>query len=346
MAHRVLCTRDSVVFLGYLLGTLSIMIGCGTAPPGSVSGISNNAPVATRLNGVILGYSWDSSSQGLRSIQGIPGGASLGPIEFRSLGYAQGIVSSRSGYALLTAKLGDIYLSLIPGGVPKLLVTALSTRQKLVISPGGSAAAIFADDKPQIILLTHLPSSPMAQEISPSVQGTVANVAVSDNGSLLLAITQSSGAVSLASVSAGVVSKIGTVGRIADIRFIGPTDGAIIGDAGQNTVWWVQNVSSDPRLLKIAGSTDGVRNPLGVAGSFDGHWAIVANQGGILLRIDLMRQQPIQTSKCFCTPTMLVALSGNATFQITAQGTGPTWLYEGDTPTPRAVFVPAIGEGK
>jgi hypothetical protein len=175
------------------------------------------------------------------------------------------------------------------------------------------------------------------------LQGTIASVCVSDTGLLLVAITNGSGGVEISSVSAqGAVHQLMQVARYGDMRFIGSSNGVLIADAGQNILWSAKDAASGSNLVQIAGTGDGLQNPVATASSWDGHWALIANQAGTLLRIDLTQMTPTLSVACSCIPSTLAPLSGNATFQITPLATGPMWLYEGDLATPRTVFVPAV----
>ena len=289
----------------------------------------------------MLGYVWDTTSQGLRAIQGLPGAAYLGPLAYNSGGYTTAVASARGGYTLLTSQAGDIYLALLPGGQPSLLTKAFSSHQHVALSQGGSAAVVFADDKRSALVFTQLPSAPQLQQIQIPPQGSITNISVSDSGLLLAALDNGAAGVAVSSLSAGGAVNVANIARYGDMRFIASSNDVLIADAGRNTVWSVRNVATGGSLSPVATAGDGVLAPVAVASSWDGAWALIANQAGTLLRVNLTGPASVVSATCQCNPSSLVPLSGNATFQITPLTTAPLWLYEADAATPRAVFVPA-----
>ncbi len=340
------CRASWVIRFVCCLPFLVTLTGCGGAPANSGAAPSGSTSAANKITGAVLGYAWDVTSQGLRAIQGVPGAAYLGSPIYGSGAYTSGVVSARSGYALLSDKGGGLWLGQLPSGQPTPLLPASSTSQHIVLSPTGSAAAAFADNNPQVFIFTQLPATPHSQQVSIPMSGHIAGLSVSDTG-LLLVATGGSSAMEVSSVSAtGVVRSVASLVGYGDMRFIASTSDALIADAGQNAVWWAKNVAAGSSLVKIASAADGVQTPVGIASSFDGRWAVIANQTGTVLRVDLKGQEPIQLAKSLCTPGAIVPLIGNTMFQITPQGTAPVWLYEGDLATPRAVFVPALNNAK
>jgi len=329
------------------IALLLTMAGCsGAAGNSATSSVPSpsTAKSNTQISGMVLGYAWDTVAQSLRPIQGLPGAAYLGSPIYS--GYTSGIASARAGYALLTGTAGDISLALLPTGQPTALTPVFSTHQQIALSPGGAAAVIFAQGMSTALVFTNLPGAPQRQQVPISMPGTITNVSVSDTGLLLVAAASASGGAAISAISAdGTVHPVGNVARYGDMRFIASSNDALIADAGQNTLSTAKDVAAGASLLQIASATDGVQNPVAVASSADGRWALVANQGGTLLRIDLTQLEPVGSATCPCVPNSLTPLSGNAVFQIIPLGAGPLWLYEGDAATPRAVFVPATTNG-
>ena len=80
--------------------------------------------------------------------------------------------------------------------------------------------------------------------------------------------------------------------------------------------------------------------PMAVAASSDGRWALVANrQGSSVVKVDLTHQAPISHAQCNCSPTILLSLAGNSVFLLTPPGTGPLSLFDGDAPQPRILLI-------
>ncbi len=320
--------------------------GGGTNSATASAPSSNAASVKTQISGAVLGYVWDATAQGLRAIQGLPGAAYLAAPSYNSGAYTSAVASSSGGYALLTSQTGDILLALLPSGQPALLTAAFSSYQHVALSPSGSAAIVFADDKRSALVFTNLPGAPQLQQVQIPPQGSITNICVSDSGLLLVALDNGAAGVAVYSVSAnGTAQQVANLARYGGMRFVASSNDVLIADAAQNIVWSAKNVATGAALLPVASAADGVAAPVAVAGSVDGRWAVIAGQTGVLLSVDLTGATAVASAKCQCSPSLLAPLAGNATFQVTPLAAGPVWLYVADAATPQAMFVPAPGSG-
>ena len=85
----------------------------------------------------------------------------------------------------------------------------------------------------------------------------------------------------------------------------------------------------------------GIAQPMAVAASSDGRWAVIANrQTSTIVRVDLASRAPTRQVQCSCSPTILLSLAGNSVFLLTPLGTGPLSLFDGDAAKPRILFIP------
>jgi DNA-binding beta-propeller fold protein YncE len=108
----------------------------------------------------------------------------------------------------------------------------------------------------------------------------------------------------------------------------------------------VSQLSSKPVITQIAGAAQGVLSPRAAAISADGQFAFIANgKGGAVLRFNLGGPPALKAIKCACSPTELIPLFGNATFQITDPAAGTIYALEGDTKEMRTVFIPTDKAG-
>lgn len=334
------------ILAGLLILFIGGALGCGTPAggppaPGSAAGnFSPNQPVSAPL----IGYVWDQSASGLRPILGVSGAASLGNLLYADNSYTGAVVSVRRQYALLTNAKGQIALTSLPNGEPQYLMDRLSNNQQTTVSPSGNAALIYARDLSTVTLIQGLPAKPTLQTINLPPSLTVNLAAVNDSGLMLIATTQADGTTAIRSLTpASASASIVTVSQLGALDFIPRSTSALIADSGQNVVSLATGLGDTPRISRVAGAADGIAQPLAVAASADGHWAVIANrQGSAIVRVDLTNKVPATKLECGCLPAALIRLAGNGVFRLTELGTGSVPVFDGDAPSPRIVFIPGI----
>jgi hypothetical protein len=244
----------------------------------------------------------------------------------------------------LTNSSGQASIAPLPSGVPVQIADHLSAKEQIAISPSCSAALLYASGSSSAVLVQGLPASPKAQSLDLSQAGAVTSAVVSDTGLVLVASGQTGGAVSVQAVSAdGTAMQVTTVAGLGGMAFLPSSQNALIGDTGRSTIWLASSLPASTSLNRVATSSDGVTQPTAVASSSDGRWLIVANQNGAsILRLDLTRQSAPAQVACNCTAIKLAPLTGNSTFLLSDLASGPLWTFDGDSPSPRILFIPAV----
>jgi hypothetical protein len=295
--------------------------------------------------GPVLGYVWDQKASGLRPILGVPGAAQFGSPIYGGAGYNSATACPDKKYALLTNSSGQASMAPLPSGVPVQIADHLSTKERIAISPSCSAALLYAPGASSAILVLGLPAKPKVQTLDLSQAGLVTAAAVSDTGLVLAASSQTAGGIAVQAISAdGTASQVTAVAGLGGMTFLPSAQNALIADAGRNTILLASNLPGSTTLNQVATTADGISQPLAVASSADGRWLIVANQNGAaVLRLDLTRQSASDQVACSgCTASKLTPLGGNSSFLLSDVGSGPIWTFDGDSPSPRIVFIPAI----
>jgi hypothetical protein len=345
--------RFSSQRLGFCLALASFLsvIGCavtpGNPPPlSSAAGASSAAGTSAVPSGPVLGYGWDQTAAGLRPIFGVPGAAQFGSPVFGGATYNGAGVCADKKYAVLTASNGQAFLALLPSGVPQQIADHLSAKEQIVISPSCSAALLYASGASSALVILGLPGTPKVQVLDLSRAGLVTAATVSDSGLVLVAAGQTTGGFNVQAVSTdGTASEVTAVGGLGGMAFLPSTQNALIADAARNTISLASNLPGSTALNIVATTADDVMQPAAIASSADGRWLIVANQNGAaILRLDLTRQTPPAQIACNCMAAKLVPLNGNSTFLLSDVTSGPVWTFDGDAPSPRIVFVPAINK--
>ncbi len=309
--------------IGLLLG----MIGALAAQPG-------------RISGPILGYFFDEHLAVLRPILGLPGAATMGPALDVGLKIEQAAISQPGDYALaVTGPDHQVALLRNLGGAPAavLLTEAGLAPERILVSPSGSAAALFYSGGKLVELLTGLPDTPVVAGWI-EVSSTFAPLAISDDGTAVLAAAEEGLLLLGADGSARLVS---SVRGIAAAAFLNQRLDAVIAESASNTVYWVRDVSGAGEIIPLAAEKDGISNPVAVSVSSDNQRVFVANAGsGTIAFLDLSGGALALVS-CGCAPTGLDRLQGRAVFRLTEPSGQPVGVFDGDAPQARVVFVPA-----
>jgi hypothetical protein len=296
--------------------------------------------VKSSMSAPVSGYMWDPTLLAVRPVDGIFGASSLGPPLFGSGVFRAGAISPNGSYALLT-NAQQILLASLPSGQPAALSPALSPTQKITFSPSGNSALVYAGDAHSLLLVTGMPGTPEVKTLALAAGGSLTQAAVSDTGLILIVSRQASGGDVIATLSLdGTPHPFSTMAKVAGAAFLSHADSAVIADAGANTISLASGLDKAPNLTQIAGPQQGIAQPYGVAASADGHWAIVGNtQSASIVRLDITGQSAPLAVKCLCTPSILWPLTGTGIFQLTPAGSGAVWVFDGDRPQARTVFI-------
>jgi hypothetical protein len=314
-------------------------IGCGVSgyrqsSPTPASSFSTTAPVAAPLTG----YAWDQAAHGLRPIVGVTGASFVSAPIFSDERYVVAFTSFASGYALLKDVKNNILLVALPSGTPALVSGPMSAEQQIAISPLGRAALIYAADKSTALLLQGMPSALRTKRIN--LARTANSAAVSDSGLIVTATDQADGSSLLnAQGENSTYFPVVSVGQLGGLAFLPHSSSALIADRAQSAVLLATALDSSPKITRVASAAEGVASPLAIASSFDGHWAILANRQGSIVRIDLSMQSHSESIDCSCSPSTLLPIAGNGVFRLTELGNGPLRVVDGDSAKLRVVFV-------
>jgi DNA-binding beta-propeller fold protein YncE len=296
-----------------------------------------------QVSGPIAGYVFDGAA--LRVITGVPGGATLGGALELGMAASAVSVSPQLDSAIATAGDGSLHLFRLSGqsatevswnGVP-------SWPARVVYSPSGTAAAIYAARRVQVVSgLPNSPATAFTAEIAPAPQMLTRQtalaapeaMAVSDDAAWLL--VASDGRVRLLGASGSGSWLLDGVREISVAFAPGGHTAAVLSGAGP----WVDvfpDVSADA-TERIA--APGFAEPTGLAFSADGKSVLAATRAGKSVTLfNLAAAGAATTLDCNCSPTGVTRM-GNL-FRLTDAGSGPVWLVDTGASPARIVFVPA-----
>jgi hypothetical protein len=321
---------------------LSATLGCGSGVMPTAAAGSSTAVVASKVaSSPILGYTMDSSRAGLRAINGIPGASRLASGLIGSGPLSSSATCVRQSFALVADATGGVSFMSLPSGQTSRLSSGVSASQHLLISPSCTYALVYASDSSNAILISGLPSAPVAQSLT--LASSNAGAAIGDLGSVLFAALRSDGSstIQIIAPSARQPQPFSTMQKFGAMTFLPGTDTAVLADAAANTVTVVAQASTAPSFVQAATAQSGVANPLALASSADGRLIFVANSAAAsILRVDLSGSSAPLKIACSCSPLELIPLAGNANFQLNEASTGTIFALAGDVSTPKTVFIP------
>ena len=298
---------------------------------------------ATRatLSGPVLGFTFDGGIHGVRPILGVPGAALLGaPLE---LGFeVSGAVSSpRQNYVLVVAaEDGSLRVAHWTGSdlLTRFVEGAAASPDAMVVSPAGSAAALYQKNSGVLQIVSGLPEVPrILRQIDVSGAGSQPDsLAISDDGQS--AVVSGEGGVLLFSGSAP--ARLLSISGPASALAFAPGGHDLLVATISGEVTLVRNLSSSPAYQTLAGAGEQDSAAAGVQFSRDGTRAFAAASENGAITIWNLAEGTSATASCGCAPTGLAPLNGPATFRLTEPSGQPLWVLDASTAAARILFVP------
>jgi hypothetical protein len=324
---------------GLLCALLCCMLsGCG----GAVANLAASAskPTTGVPAGPTLGYVFSSTDGTLRALLGVRGSAQVSASMVPSGVYVAGEVSTASGTALLEDGTGSLFAFDLPAATPLHVADGLPAGAQVAFAPGGKTAVVYAPGGSSLLLVTGLPASP--QVATRTLIGTLVAAAVSDAGAVVVAAGTPLKVGTLS--AAGVFSPVASIAAMGGMSFLPGADDLLIADAGASSAMIVRGVSTGAAVQALP--VAGLDRPVAIAGSNDGHWAVIADGGDQnVFRVDLTGATAAQKLGCACQPMAVSALTGGNTFRVNGLYGGPLWTVDTTSATAQLLFVPAIGKG-
>jgi len=307
--------------------TSLFLIGLCLPLPGAAQSVSWTPPT--------LGYLFDSTAKSIRPLSGIPGAASLEAALAVSSKLEWASISPNRKFALASTREGERLLLLTwSGGAANAveLDGAPPSGDQAAFSAAGSVAAFWNRDARKIQVWKGLPEQPSLYK---EIEATeLSGLAVSDDGDVVAAAID--GGLILAGSGKMLAS-----GSFSGLAFLGGTHDLAAADQTLDQVSLLRKVDSDTEIVSLAGGQDGVAQPVALAFSSDNRKLIVANlRGRSVLSID-MESRAVTTTPCECDAEGLYRAQGNSVFRLTNGSDDLIALFDGDSPEPRVLAIPA-----
>src|SRR5208283_2162267 len=294
-----------------------------------------------QVSSPVAGYVFDGAA--LRPIAGVPGGATLGGALSLGLTASAAVISPQLDSALVTASDRSLHLFRLSGqSVTEVAWNGVPRGAALVVySPSGTAAAIYATGRVQVV--SGLPNSPVpafaaevgllpARPASQSASAAPEAVAVSDDAAWLLVASE--GHLRLLGASGSSSLLLDGVREVGVAFASGGHAAAVLNGQGP----WLDvfpDVSAAP-AQRIAAL--GLAEPAGLAYSPDGKFVVAAARAGEPVTVFDLAAGAATTLNCNCAPTGVSRMG--RFFRLTEAGAGPVWLVDANTSPARIAFVP------
>lgn len=302
-----------------------------------VTVLSAGQDPSARITGPVLGYVHDAEASAVRSVLGMPGAATLGPRLTLADQIHEAAIAQEAGYVLAVAGAErQVWLYRNLGGEVSavFLSEAPPAPERVLLSPAGSSAALVYGA--EVVVVTGVPSVPALRRAALPAASRV--WAVSDDGASLLlsAPAGEAEALQLLGPEAELRFLVST-GRTAAAAFLTGSTEAVVADGLHNTVYWLR---ASGEVLPLAGPADGVSGPVAVSLSRDNRRAFVANADTATVAVLDLAGGPAALVACPCNLAGLERLEGNAVFRLNELSAEPLWVFDGDAPEARVVFIP------
>jgi len=263
---------------------------------------------------------WVPDGTRIRPVYGIPAAAAVGAPIPADQDFSQIAASPARNYVLVSASdSGTVSIYTAEHGLVA-LDGAGSAPESVVLSPRGSAAALWFSTSNQIQVITGLPDTPSIRRVDVSfLTSSPGSLAISDDGAWVAGIW-TSGTYAFGPNSG--VSRLPVESAAAIAFFQGTHDLAAAGAAGLQMVTGIDGFAVASTLLGSADSSQ----PIAVATTSDNKTLMLADQSGSVTAVDIATGAAT-TSSCGCQPAGLFGI-GPSAFRLTGLDGGAFKLFD------------------
>lgn len=308
------------------------------------------AVAPAQVTGPILGYVPDASASAVRPIWGIAGASVTGQVIDAGLAMSRVAISPRQDYWLAVAGADQHVVLAVPGrsGVTvSPLTDAGAGPDQIIVSPEGTAAALYFAGQSRVQVFTGLPAAAALSwtaDLTPMAAAPGA-LALSDDGLTLLAASENEGAAALYLLGPdGGVNRLPLDSPALSAAFLHNRSDAVL--AGASGVLLLRDAAANARL-EVLVADGGVARPAGVAVSQDNRRAFIADSAhASVLALDL-GGAGFASIPCGCALTGLFPMNAPGVFRLTDVSAGPIVLLNassldtGSSDAPILVVPPA-----
>jgi hypothetical protein len=275
--------------------------------------------VSAQVGAPQLGWVPDGTS--FRPVYGMPAAAAVGAPVPSDQNFSQIAASQARDYVLVSAAdTGAVLVYTLEHGLVP-LDGAGGAPDSMVLSPGGSSAALWFAALNRLQIVTGLPDTPAIRQLDVPFPGSASGaLAVSDDGAWVAGIWDS---VTYAFGPGGDVNRLPVDNAKVLAFFQGTHNLAAAGPAGVQLVTGVDGFAAVSNLLT---SADASLQPVAVAATSGNRTVVLADHTGSLTAIDIATGIAA-TSDCGCQPDGLIGI-GPTAFRLTGLTGGAFKLFD------------------
>jgi hypothetical protein len=276
----------------------------------------------------------------MRQITGIPGATVVGRPVAGGPDFADAVMSGRGDYAIVVASdsgLPGLWTSL--DGIRKLPgVEAAPAR--IVLSPEGTAVALYYAESRRVQIVTGLPlspSRPREYSLAP-LRSPMRSLAVSDDGQMFLCAEDGPAVVAMS--AAGGVNRILLSGPATALAFAPKRHDAVIVTSGEASLVSDPVGAAEKRTLP-----DTLANATAATFSSDGGriYFTDARAGRVAVYQTGAESANTVLLRCECQPAGLYRMGEQETYRLTEYAGRALWILDAETTPPRIVSAPPAG---
>jgi hypothetical protein len=277
----------------------------------------------SQVQGPSMGYFFDEASAAIRPVAGMPGSAHIGdPLELAAIRKAQ--VSAKNFAIGLSGDENRVAIVRLGDGSVAVLDAVRPAPDMLVLSPQGSAAALFYSSDRHVTVLGNLPDGSVTAEFD--LETAPESLAVSDDGQWVAAASDS-----VQMIGADGARRSYSANAKAVTQFVPGSHDVLIASGDVSIVresTGIQVIGSAEEISAIAATNSAAR-------------VMVASSSRSLVKIFDTASGESSELSCSCAPASLASLSADGVFRLTPLGEGPVWVLDLNI-APRIAFVPAV----
>jgi hypothetical protein len=281
---------------------------------------------------------WIPDGARIRPVYGVPAAAAVGPAVAADQDFSKIAPSPTGNYVFVSSAPTGIVSIYTPKNGFMPLADAGIAPDFIVLSPRGSAAALWFSSINQVQLVTGLPDAPAIRQVDASFLGSTPDrIAISDDGSWF-AGTWPGGVYAFGPT--GEANRLPLDDHITALSFFqGTLDLAAASASGLQMVTGLSGFAVASPLLA---SADASLQPVSVAASSDNRTVLLADRSGSVTAVDV-HSGAATASDCGCQPEGLFGM-GSSAFRLTSLDQGAFKLF--DAARGEILFAPlALGEG-
>ena len=304
---------------------------------------------AQQVRGPSLGFIVDSGARGIRSVSGLAGAATLGAAVDTGSDIVSASVSPNSDYVLAIVGSAREAAVWTPAGSGVRLIPGVTPgASRMVLSPEGTAAALYFSNGNRIQIVSGLPGAPaMTQEIPLTpLRSPLAGFAVSDDGQLVLCAEAADGVAVPAAVvlsSAGDLNRIPLAGAATALAFAPKSHDAVLVTGSEALLVRDVETSSERIALRgddIPGATAAAFSPDHRKKTAGRIFFANADTGKVTIYDLKAEDSPSVTLDCQCQPAGLFRMGSSPVYRLTEYSGNPLQILDAALTTPRIVVIP------